>query len=91
VDALPALRVVVCLGQTGLQAMLRLYRDRGLIRRLKDVRFGHAVEHALPGGPTLLCSFHPSQQNTFTGRLTPEMLRAVFERAQAMIRGEASR
>jgi uracil-DNA glycosylase family 4 len=69
------LRVVVCLGAFGYEAACR---QLGVARR---PRFGHGVEAALDSGLTLVCSFHPSQQNTFTGRLTEEMLDAVFARA----------
>jgi uracil-DNA glycosylase len=74
---LDALRpaVVVCLGAFGYAAACRHYGVR------PRPRFGHGVEVEVPGGPVLLCSFHPSQQNTFTGRLTEPMLDAVFERA----------
>ena len=69
------MKVIVCLGSFGFQAAVRHY----------DVRprptFGHGAEVPIDGGPTLLCSFHPSQQNTFTGRLTEPMLDAVFGRA----------
>ena len=74
------LRVVVCLGAFGYEAACR---HLGVARR---PRFGHGVEAELETGLTLLCSFHPSQQNTFTGRLTEEMLDAVFARAVELAR-----
>jgi uracil-DNA glycosylase len=73
-DAL-APAVVVCLGRFGYLAACRFYDLR------PRPRFGHGVEVAVAGGPVLVCSFHPSQQNTFTGRLTPAMLDTVFTRA----------
>jgi uracil-DNA glycosylase family 4 len=73
--ALDAVRVIVCLGQFGYDAACR---HLGVSPR---PRFGHGVEVAIGDGITLVCSFHPSQQNTFTGRLTEPMLDAVLTRA----------
>ncbi len=73
---LGGVRVVVCLGAFGYRAAATHFGVR------PRPRFGHGVEVSGDGErPTLLCSFHPSQQNTFTGRLTEPMLDAVFRRA----------
>jgi uracil-DNA glycosylase family 4 len=77
---MPQVRVIVCLGGFAWEAACRLYGVR------PRPRFGHGAEHALEGGPVLLGCFHPSQQNTFTGRLTEPMLDAVFERARKLAR-----
>jgi uracil-DNA glycosylase len=66
---------VVCLGQFGYQAACAHFGIR------PRPRFGHGVEVAIEAGRTLICSFHPSQQNTFTKRLTEPMLDDVFTRA----------
>ena len=73
------LRVVVALGQFGYDAACRHYGIR------PRPTFGHGVEATTnPDGVTIVCSFHPSQQNTFTGKLTDSMLDDVFARAIAL-------
>jgi uracil-DNA glycosylase family 4 len=74
------LRVFVCLGAYALEG---LSLALGLRPRPK---FGHGVEYEVDGR-TILCSFHPSQQNTFTGKLTVGMLDAVFQRARELCAG----
>ncbi|MEA2456306.1 MAG: uracil-DNA glycosylase, partial [Thermoleophilaceae bacterium] len=77
-------RVIVCLGGFAWDAACRLY---GLRPR---PRFGHGAEHPIEGGPVLLGTYHPSQQNTFTGRLTEPMLDAVLVRARELAEGLAN-
>ena len=82
-ELLPSLRVVVALGRIAFDAYLALLGDRGLIESRAAFRFGHNQEHRTGAGqPLLISSYHPSQQNTSTGRLTRQMLRAVFLRAK---------
>jgi uracil-DNA glycosylase family 4 len=78
-------RVVVVLGGLAQQHFLRAWAAAGHALPAPRPRFAHATESALAGGRTLLCSYHPSQQNTFTGRLTRPMLEGVFARAAALI------
>jgi uracil-DNA glycosylase family 4 len=78
---LPNIRVVIALGRIGFDAYLRLLRGQGLVIRPRPV-FGHAVEHPLANGQTLIGCYHPSRQNTNTGTLTPPMMDAVLRLAQ---------
>ena len=80
-------RVVVALGQIGWRGYLRARRQLKLPPPSKTPRFGHGSTTAFGDGITLLASYHPSQQNTFTGKLTRPMLRGVFERARDLLTG----
>jgi len=89
VRALAELRVIVALGGFAWDAILRVLRDLGYAFPSPKPRFGHMAEAetgapkapGLPGSLTLIGSYHPSQQNTFTGRLTREMFDEVWTRA----------
>lgn len=76
---LPRIRVVVALGQHGFQTTWSQWGEG------PRPRFAHLAEAPLAGGRHLLMSYHPSQQNTQTGRLTRPMWHAVFERARALV------
>jgi uracil-DNA glycosylase family 4 len=83
-----SVRVVVCLGSYGWDAALRTFRSLGYAVPRPKPRFGHGAETVVTapdgGTLTLLGSYHPSQQNTFTGRLTEPLLDAVLGRAAAL-------
>ena len=84
----PWLRVIVCLGAFAWQAMWPVLRDTGFAVPRPRPAFGHGAEVRLvrtgagQDGILLIGCYHPSQQNTFTGRVTPDMLDAIFRRAQ---------
>jgi uracil-DNA glycosylase family 4 len=86
IDLLKDLRVVVALGKIAFDAYLGILRDRGVIRSRAAFLFAHNREHQIAEGqPILISSYHPSQQNTSTGKLTATMLRDVFERARTLL------
>jgi uracil-DNA glycosylase family 4 len=81
----PTLRVVVALGGFAWSVTWPVLAGLGYTQPKPRPKFGHLVEVVTPEGLLVLASFHPSQQNTFTGRLTEPMLDAVFERAAAFL------
>ena len=84
---LEEVRVIVCLGSFAWDGALRALRLGGFEVPRPKPRFGHLAE-ATVGPYALLGSYHPSQQNTFTGKLTVEMLDAVFARAKSLTRAQ---
>lgn len=88
IDLLTEVRVVVALGKIAFDAYLRILKDRGAIASLGGFAFGHNVAHRTgPSLPILLASYHPSQQNTSTGKLTDAMLLDVFRHARQLAYG----
>jgi len=85
ISALPRVRVVVALGKIGFDAYLRLWKTRGCEVRPRPP-FGHALAHNLPTGQILIGCYHPSRQNTNTGKLTARMMDDVFRLACTSLR-----
>jgi uracil-DNA glycosylase family 4 len=89
IAALPHVRVIVALGRIGFDAFLQHVKRRGTVMRPRPV-FAHGSTASLPNGQTLIGCYHPSRQNTNTGRLTAPMMDDVFTLARAAItRGSA--
>jgi len=82
--ALRRVRIVVALGKIAFDAYLRLLKQRGIAIRPQPA-FGHGLAHALPNGQTLIGCYHPSRQNTNTGKLTPRMMDDVFRLTRSAV------
>ena len=80
------MKVVVVLGKIAFDEYLRACQAEGKAVPTPKPKFSHGAEHAFPWGVTLLCSYHPSQQNTFTGTLTRPMFHGVFKRAKDLVK-----
>ena len=80
--AMPNLRGVIALGSMALDSCVRLYRTMNWSPMKPKPRFGHGALYRFENAPFLLCTYHPSQQNTFTGKLTMHMLVAIFQTAR---------
>jgi uracil-DNA glycosylase family 4 len=78
------LKVVVCLGRIAFDGLLAHAQRTGLIESRAGFTFAHGAEYTLSGGLRVLASFHPSLQNTNTGRLTRPMFLAIFMRARTL-------
>lgn len=85
IAALPRVRIVVALGRIAFDAYLRLLRQGGIAVRPRP-QFAHGTVNRLPNGHTLIGCYHPSRQNTNTGKLTPPMMDRVFQQARRLLR-----
>ena len=74
-------RVVVALGKVAFDGYLRYLRRKGVLTTTRGFTFGHGARYTLPDGKILLASYHPSMQNTNTGKLTRAMLLKIFKKA----------
>jgi uracil-DNA glycosylase family 4 len=83
-EGLKNLRVVVALGKIGFDAYLDHLKRRGLLQRKSAYVFGHGARYKMPDGLVLLASYHPSMQNTQTGKLTRQMFMEIFRIAKRL-------
>lgn len=84
-DLLKNKRVILCLGQVALLHGFRLLQANGHFNFARRPKFQHGLELKIDASLWLLTSYHPSQQNTFTGKLTEEMFDGIFQRILQII------
>jgi uracil-DNA glycosylase len=90
IELFRAVRVVIALGKIAFDSFLAAHQKNGGTVPKPRPRFGHGASVVLPNGVTLIGSYHPSQQNTFTGKLTRPMFQAIFDRARAALADSGS-
>jgi uracil-DNA glycosylase family 4 len=90
-ELLRNVRVVVALGKIAFDAYLAHLKRNGSLESRAGITFGHATRYAMSNGITLLASYHPSNQNTATGRLTTAMFEAIFREAKMIAGGPSER
>ena len=76
-------KVIVCLGRIAFERILRIYSDHR--ERNSAWKFGHGATYQLENGTWVLCSYHPSQQNTLTGKLTVKMFDDIWKKAKSLV------
>jgi len=86
-QGLKNLRVIVALGRIGFESYLNCLKKQNAIASKRLYEFRHAAEYPMPDGRILLASYHPSNQNTQTGKLTKAMFEAIFVRAAELATG----
>jgi uracil-DNA glycosylase family 4 len=84
IEGLKRLKVIVALGKIGFDAYLNYLRRGGLVKVRSLYEFGHGAKYQLPDGKVILASYHPSNQNTQTGKLTRKMFVDIFEQASRL-------
>lgn len=85
ITLLDQVQVVVVLGKIAFDAYLNFLKGQGTLKNKSGFVFGHGAHYSLPNGRKLLCSYHPSLQNTQTGKLTEKMMVDVFRKARKLI------
>ncbi|HEX6501768.1 MAG TPA: uracil-DNA glycosylase [Terriglobales bacterium] len=86
IDGLKNVRLVVALGRIGFDAYLNHLKRRGLLKSKAAYVFGHGVQYKMPDGKILLASYHPSNQNTATGKLNEAMFTEIFRIAAKLVK-----
>jgi uracil-DNA glycosylase family 4 len=85
-DGMPRVQVIVALGRIGFDAYLNYLKRRGEVSTKKPYEFRHGAKYEMPNGKILLASYHPSNQNTNTGKLTRAMFVDIFKEAARLCR-----